>query len=110
MTIDEDALTAAIDLIGRSGAVGAEVGYLDDDGPAAAARWYAQARYSGARIIEQDYPGPVEAAEALARRILDGGTCTHCGRIVTLGPAIGDVCRWERIGRTWERGCRDTAA
>jgi len=44
--------------------------------------------YRGARIIVDHYPGPVEATEALARRLLEGGTCAGCGHPVVLGPTL----------------------
>lgn len=56
--MDQDALDAAVDLIGRTGARGFEVGFLGDDAPAAKARWYAHAQYAGARVIAENHPGP----------------------------------------------------
>ncbi|MDQ3432039.1 MAG: hypothetical protein M3467_07455, partial [Actinomycetota bacterium] len=55
------------------------------------------------RVTVEDHRSPVEAAEALARRLLDGGVCAHCGRTVSL--STGPGCRWTRMGRTWVRGC-----
>lgn len=110
---DRDALIAGVDLVGRSGAKNFEVGYLDDDVPVHLARWWAKAQYQGARLQEDEHRGPVEAVEALARRILDGGVCTHCGGRTHLGGAPrsmrrrGAVCAWKRRGDRWERGCRD---
>lgn len=106
--MDQDALDAAVDLIGRTGARGFEIGYLHDDVPAKEAGWYAHAQYQGTRLIAEDHPGPVEAAEALARRLLTGGTCTHCKGFITLSDRKqkrGKVCRWTRQGARWERGC-----
>lgn len=106
MIFDEDALTAACDLVGRSGARQLELGYLHDDVPVEEAGWYATARYRGAKLIVEDHRSPVEAAEALARRILDGGTCAHCHKPVRLDDrlALGS-CRWTRHGARWARGC-----
>lgn len=112
-TLDEDALLAAVELVGRSGATDFEVGYLDDNVPADEARWWAKAQYRGARLQVENHRGPAEAAEALARRVLQGGQCTHCGGRIHLGGAPralrrhGRVCAWKREGRRWERGCRD---
>lgn len=127
-TWDEDALVAAVDLVGRTGARNFEVGYLHDDVPMADAGWYAHAQYQGARITEEDHRGPVEAAEALARRLLSGAKCARCGRLVALtdhgayfpgevahladgttwtreeAEAAGQ-CRWTRQGRRWAMGC-----
>lgn len=111
MSLDEDALVAAVDLIGRTGATNFEVGYLDDDVPADQARWWAHAQYRGARLHVDNHPGPVEAAEALARLVLRGGLCTHCGALIHVGGAPramrrkARVCAWKRTGRRWERGC-----
>jgi hypothetical protein len=125
--IDEDVVTAAVDLVGRSGATSLQVGYLHDDVPTDEAGWYAHAQYRGARIIAENHRGPVEACEALARRLLTGAKCAHCSGLVALSSrgaafypgavlvdgsefAEGDArarpqCRWTRRGQTWKRGC-----
>jgi hypothetical protein len=128
VNLDEDALKAAADLVGRTGAKSFQIGYLHDDVPAAEAGWYAYAQYEGTRITAEDHPGPVEAAEALARRLLAGAKCTGCGGLVALSDA-GAVaypsatltdgtrwdagtackakqCRWTRVGARWEMGCK----
>ena len=127
VNLDEDALFAAADLVGRTGAKSFEIGYLHDDVPAADAGWYAQAQYKGARITEEG-KGPVDAAEALARRLLEGGKCTRCGSLIALSghgafayksPVMTDgttwtaeeaakagQCRWTRMGRRWEAACQ----
>jgi len=105
-TLDKDALIAAVDLVGRSGATNFEVGYLHDDVPSERAGWYAQAQYRGARLIAEDHRGPIEAAEALARRVLAGAECAHCHRPVVLGGGVElSACRWTRRGARWARGC-----
>lgn len=127
VNLDEDAVAAAADLVGRTGATGFEIGYLHDDVPVEQAGWYAHAQYRGGRITVQDQPGPTEAAEALARRLLTGAKC-RCGRLVSLSDhgavaykstTMADgtkwtakqaekagLCRWTRRGRRWEMGCR----
>ena len=103
---DQDAIEAGLTLCGRSGAREVEFGYLDDDVPIADARWWAKAQYDGARLQVENLPGPAEAIEALARKILEGGECTHCQETVRLeGEADGPGCRWSRLGRRWIRGC-----
>lgn len=126
-TMDDDALIAAVELVGRSGARQFEIGYLHDDVPVDDAGWWARALYRGDRIIEENHRGPVEAAEALARRVLTGARCTHCKGLIALSDraavfypkahmADGSTfteeearavpqCRWRRIGDRWERGC-----
>lgn len=126
MNIDEDAIVAAVDLVGRTGAGEFEVGYLHDDAPVEEAGWYASAIFRGAKIIEEDHRSPTEAAEALARRLLTGARC-RCGALVALSDhgavahefalmADGShwtaaearragQCRWTRVGPRWVRGC-----
>ncbi|OZF09846.1 hypothetical protein CH300_00245 [Rhodococcus sp. 15-1154-1] len=107
---DQDVLTAAIDLGGRSGATGIEVGYLHDDVPVEKAGWYAFAQFKGARITSEDHVGPVEAAEGLARKILHGAQCTHCKKTVSLGGFSKSRCRWRRMAAKWVRGCEGRVA
>jgi hypothetical protein len=125
--LDEDALTAGVELVGRTGATNFEVGYLHDDVPIEKAGWWAKAQYRGTRITVENQPGPAEAVEALAERILTSAKCMHCGGLVTLRPdgALAYVggrfldgteitedlarsmpqCRWRRVGPRWQRGC-----
>lgn len=124
--MDDDALTACADLVGRTGAQHFQIGYLHDDVPADQAGWYAYAQYRGARVTSSDHPGPVEAANGLARRLLNGAKCTGCDRLVALSDfgamaynahladgsfwtmqqaAAAGQCRWRRIGPRWTRGC-----
>lgn len=111
MPTDADVrLRAAVELIGRTGATSFEVGYEDDDVPVGQApNWYATAEFHGGPVRTDLHVWPHQAAEALARRLLDGGTCTHCGDIVNVGDgaAFIGVCRWARRGDRWERGCLD---
>ena len=123
--LDEDAVLACADLVGRTGAKEFRIGYLNDDAPN---QWYARASYKGTRITEQDYRGPSEAADALSRRLLTGAKCTHCGGLVALSgagavaygsPVMADgsrwtaaeaaaagQCRWRRMGPKWVMGCK----
>lgn len=125
--LDEDALFAGLDLIGRTGAKGVEFGYQKEGVPVHLADWYCQAQYQGARVIVEHLTGPVEAVEAMARRLLTGGRCVHCGGLTALSDrgamaypgqpmADGTVwtldeitaagqCRYTRQGRRWVRGC-----
>ncbi|MCK2214266.1 hypothetical protein MF672_010755 [Actinomadura sp. ATCC 31491] len=128
--MDDDALKAAVDLVGRTGATGFEIGYLRDGVPVEEAGWYAHAQYRGARITSEEHRGPIEAVEALARKLLTGAKCTHCKKLVALSDdgaiaynglladgtrwtveqarAAGQ-CRWRRIGPRWVRGCERPA-
>lgn len=124
LNLDEDAIVACADLVGRTGAREFQIGYLSDDPPH---QWYAHASYKGARITEGDQEGPAEAADALSRRLLAGAKCAHCGALVALsgagavayGSAVmadgsewtaaeaagAGQCRWRRLGPKWVRGC-----
>ena len=109
-TFDQDALIAAVDLVGRSGARDVEIGWLHDDVPSEQAGWYATATYQGAKLMADDHPGPIEAAEALTRRVLDGATCAHCHKPVRLDDELAlSACRWTRQGARWARGCEPAA-
>ena len=107
---DHNAVVAVADLCARTGATSFEVGYLDDDVPSEQARWYAQAQFRGARVVAEEKRSPAEAADVLARKLLQGGECTNCGRKVRvgwLGPSESTSrrCRWWRDGAAWIRGC-----
>lgn len=128
--MDDDALIACVDLVGRVGARGFEVGYLHDDVPSEQAGWYAHCKLRGTRITAEDHRGPVEACDALSRRLLTGAKCKHCGGLVTLSDTGGFAfqsatlvdgtvwnaedaakagqCRWRRMGPKWDRGCEAT--
>jgi len=130
MNFDDDALVACADLVGRTGAKHFQIGYLHDDVSAEDAGWYAHAQYKGARITEENHRGPVEAAEALARRLLTSARC-RCGKLAALSDAGAMVyggahlvdgstwnaedarragqCRWTRVGSRWEMGCGQSA-
>lgn len=105
---EEKLLVASVDIIGRTGAKNFEVGYLDDDQPDS---WYAQAGYHGSKIISANHSGPVEAADALARKLVNGGKCTHCGKTVRLpnGTAFNKkYCYYFLVGGVkWTRGCSE---
>lgn len=127
MDMDEDALMAAVELVGRAGAKQLEIGYLHEDKPVHLADWYAHAQYRGARIFVEHHAGPQQAVEALAKRLLEGGICQFCkglvglsGEGVRIQPGVrmldGSVmtaeraeamhqCHWTRIGKRWMPGC-----
>lgn len=128
MQLDPDAeniLLATADLLTRCGAVDVDVD-SDDTG------WWACAEFPGNKRIRVDNQrGPIEACKALAGRILDGGMCTTCKRLVTTSDegirvratinildgskmsqedAAAHVrrngaCHWRRDGKRWYSGC-----
>lgn len=99
--LNQDAIDACAALVGRAGASSFEIGYLDDD--PADPRWYAVAKYQGARIQTDEHRTPSGAAMALSERLLRGATC-RCGRPVTLSDGRPG-CRWRLVGARWEPGC-----
>lgn len=131
-TVFSDASTAAVELIGRTGAKSLEIGYLHDTPRAEDADWWATVTYRGVKITEEHHVGPSEALEAIAVRLLDGAKCTHCqgmvalrrsgvmfyadpdgarrmvdGSTVTVDEARSrPLCHWQRVGPKWIRGCQ----
>ena len=123
----KDQIRAASLVAGHSGAREFQIGYLREDVPWWLAGWFVTASYRGARIMTDEHPDPGTAADAFARRLLNGGKCTHCGGLVTTNPdgewardsihtdgthwtaqeqIAAGLCYWQRIGAEWVRGCR----
>jgi hypothetical protein len=102
--VDQDAIDACADLVGRSGASQFEIGYVDDT---PGSPWYASVVYTryGGAVIRKEGAGPAEAADALSRRILTGGQCTRCHKPISLSGADPRACRWSRQGARWSAGC-----
>lgn len=107
---DADIIVATVDLVARTGARDFNLSYLHDDKPVSEAGWYAEAFYCGARIIAENMPGPIQACEALAHRLLAGQRCKGCDSRVVLSPFTTLVvaertCLWTRIGPRWKAAC-----
>lgn len=124
--LDEDALIACVDLAGRSGATGFQIGYLHDEVPVEDAAWFAYAQYRGARLTTDNHRSVTAAVEAFAELLLTGAKC-KCGRLVTTSAdgafaffkartsdgkswnaheaAKAGQCRWRRVGRRWTSAC-----
>lgn len=102
--MNNDRLMAAVEAIARAGADDFELGFLDDDVPMEDARWWAKAQWKGTRVQVDDQAGPDVAAEALAKKVLQGGQCVRCGFTITLD-LTGPGCRWRRRDAHWLRGC-----
>lgn len=105
--MDDDAIVATLDLVGRTGARELQYGYLHEDVPLEQAGWYAHAQYQGVRVTVEDHRGPVEALEALARRLLTGAKCTHCGGLVALGDTGAVAYPGSLIGMGQLQGIKD---
>ncbi len=101
--MNEDAVIACADLVGRAGASDFEIGWMHDDVPIEEAGWYAVAKYRGARITTDEHRSPTTAAMALAERILASATC-RCRQPVSLSDFVRG-CRWRLVGKRWEPGC-----
>jgi hypothetical protein len=104
---EKEALQAAADIVGRTGASDFEVGYERDGVPTEQAGWYAEATYKTGQKVRVEGIGPVFAADNLVRYLLDGGQCLHCqAPIVVAGPLKG-CCYWTREGDKWWAGCQN---
>jgi hypothetical protein len=101
---DADALAACVDLIGRSGATEFGVGCMRPEMPFHKQGWWAHAMYDGSRRTVEEQKGPLQAAQALARAVVEGGTCRRCGNMITIALAVGK-CQWRREGRKYVPGC-----
>jgi hypothetical protein len=75
--LDDPRLIAAVDLIGRTGAKSFAIRYSDDEQPVV---WSAVADYGDGRAEAAGALHPLVAVLRLAELLIDGGTCTHCGR------------------------------
>lgn len=122
---DDPRFTAAVDLIGRTGATTFRIGYSDeDDGPPtvwyATAVWVSQAAPGGpdTRAEAAAAMDPLSAVLRLCEQVIDGGTCTHCGQRTIFDPdpptddVVSDIldkmgCRyaWDPELATFRRSC-----
>lgn len=125
--LDKAVYRATANLIGRTGAKNLTFGYLHDDVPIEQADWWAKAQYAGTVLMVEHHTGPDAALTALAERVLTGGQCQRCGRLVALrddgaiafpegtlldgrrwtkedAEAAGQ-CRWKIEDERWEAGC-----
>jgi hypothetical protein len=107
-----DAAVAIGDLVGRTGATAFQVGYVRDAGDPGfeylGPGWNATAFYRGSRLFVEDRPDVVDACDALARLLLNGGHCTRCARRSSTFTRWHDdprVCSWRRIGDRWTADC-----
>lgn len=114
---------AGVEMLGRTGAKDFRVGWSDEaDGPPTV--WYAVATWGGhpdpriGRGAEAAGAlNPVAAVMRLCERVIDGGTCAHCGQLTifddnpddspfqSLLEAMGCVYAWDPELRTFRRGC-----
>lgn len=106
-------LGAAVELLGHCGAAEFQLRYCEEEQPVvwvAAARWHDHWSCAGGM-------GPAEAIYRLCTDVIDGGTCTHCGRPTAFSegyellPAMlpAEVCwyRWDAQLALFRRSCED---
>lgn len=115
--------TAAVDLLRRSGARQIQVRFSDEQAPIV---WMAIAAFSPTHWDAAAAPDPETAALRLCELVIDGGTCTHCGRCcgmdeeangeqtmtaaaddLDLGDWAAQICwyRWDPELATFRRSC-----
>lgn len=111
---DDPLFLAAVDLIGRSGSESFQIRYQDDEQPTV---WMALAKYIHPTLGIGWEVGagfdPTRAALRLLDEIIDGGTCTHCGKPTGVihdtvePPPFASVCwfTYDPELKTFRRGC-----
>jgi len=106
---DQARLTAAVDMLGRTGAAEVQLRYSDDEKPVvwiAAARWDDHWEAAGAM-------NPLNALFRLCDHVIDGGECKRCGKPTGFSPDVDAlplddlVCwyQWDPELKTFRGGC-----
>lgn len=107
---------ATVKLLARTGATDVEFAYDDElpEGSPTTVLWWAKGNWQGTRVISEHFPYPDDALFDLAMRVVNGGTCRHCGRITILGVLTSDEhCCFALLASTiedastykWVRDC-----
>jgi hypothetical protein len=108
---DDPRLAAAVDLLRRTGAASFAVRYSDDETPIV---WLAVAEYRDGRWEAAAGHHPLQATLRLCDTVVDGGKCTHCGRMTGFEakaldamPANELVCwyQYDPGRQAYVRGC-----
>jgi hypothetical protein len=110
VTAEEKQLTAAVDLLGRTGAAEVRIWYCDEEKPPVV--WICAGQWSG-RWQCAAAMGPLGAVFRLCDEVIDGGACTHCHRPTGFTPDLDAmpmddlVCwyQWDPELATFRRGC-----
>ncbi len=80
-------MTAAVDLVGRTGAAEFQIRYCEEEKPViwtAAACWRGRWEAAGAM-------NPLDAVFRLLELVVDGGTCKHCKRPAGFDPGTDSM-------------------
>lgn len=106
---DDARMTAAVELLGRTGADEFQVRYCDEEKPVV---WIAAARWGD---IWEAAAGmnPLFAVFRLCDQVIDGGHCVHCNRPTGFAAELDQmpldklVCwyQWDPERSTFRRGC-----
>lgn len=108
---DDARLIAAVEMVRRTGASNFSIRYTDDEEPVV---WIAVADYGEGRCEVDASLDPLRAVLRLCERLVDGGTCTHCGRPAGLDPdaletmPMNELVCWYQYDperQTFRRGC-----
>jgi hypothetical protein len=114
--VEDRQLTAALDLLGHTGAVEVKFWYCDEEKPPLV--WVAAARWQGRGWECAAAPHhPLAAVFRLCDQIIDGATCTHCNRPTGFTPDLDTmpldtlVCwyQWDPELSEFRRGCSGSA-
>jgi|SRR5580765_2277178 len=110
VTEDDARFTAAVELIGRTGAIEFQIRHSpEDDLPVT---WTAIGKWGKVyEVAASMYP--LEAIFRLCDQVIDGGECTHCHKPAGFEPSIDPmplsqfVCwyQWDPECKTFRRGC-----
>jgi hypothetical protein len=106
---DDPILTAAVAMLGRTGARHVTIGYSDEHEPPV---WFAAAQFG----LGHEAAGAMTPRLAVLRlldQVIDGGQCTHCkqpsGVVVEQGtmPLADAICwyQYDPEMQTFRRGC-----
>lgn len=83
-------VNAVLAILPRSGVTDVEFAFEDDSGTP---RWWAKGNWSGSRVYSAEgWPYPAQALEDLLGRVMNGGTCTMCGRTILVGIIASGYC------------------
>jgi hypothetical protein len=109
-SVEQRQLTAAVDLIGATGADEVKIWYCDEEKPPVI--WVCAARWGG-RWECAASTHALESVFRLCDQVIDGGQCTHCDRPtgfsqdVDTMPMDDLVCwyQWDPELSEFRRGC-----